>query len=114
MNATIEKYGNVIVVDVPNESIDASNANDFKRDLETTFEDKAHVVLDLSRVEFVDSAGLGTMVWAVKQLATRDGDLRLCGVNGPVRALFELVRMHKLVSVFNSRDEAVASCAVSV
>ena len=111
MNVTVEKQGNVIVVDVPNDSIDVSNCNDFKRDLETAFEDNAQVVLDLAHVEFVDSAGLGSMVWAVKQLASRGGDMRLCNVNGSVRALFELVRMHKLVSVFNSRDEAVESFA---
>lgn len=109
MNAIIEKCDDIVVVDVANESIDASNSGDFKHDLEAAFEDNTRIVLDLSHVEFVDSAGLGAMVWALKQLTSRGGDMCLCNVNGSVRALFELVRMHKLVSVFNSRDEAIVS-----
>lgn len=109
MNATIEKHGDVAVLFVPNEAVDASNAADFKRDLESAFQENIKVVLDLANVEFVDSAGLGAMVWGLKQLTASGGDMCLCNVNGSVRALFELVRMHKLVSVFNSRDEAVES-----
>lgn len=109
MNVTVEMVNDVVVIDVPNESIDVSNAPDFKRDLTNAFEDNANVVMDLANVNFVDSAGLGTMVWAVKQLAARGGDMRLCNVNGAVRSLFELVRMHKLVSVFDTREDAIAS-----
>ena len=111
MNVTIEKQDNVVILDVPNESIDASNCNDFKRDIEPTLEANARIVLDLANVQFVDSAGLGVMVWAVRQLASIGGEIRLCNVNGSVRALFELVRMHKLVTLLDSRDEAVASFA---
>lgn len=109
METVIETHGEVAVFDVPHESVDASNANDFKKELKTCCESSQKVVLDLGRVQFVDSAGLGAMVWAFRQLSGDGGDMRICNVNGSVRALFELVRMHKLLSVFESREDALKS-----
>ncbi|MCR9201179.1 MAG: STAS domain-containing protein [Planctomycetaceae bacterium] len=109
METAIETHGEVAVFDVPHESVDASNANDFKKELKACCESSKKVVLDLGQVQFVDSAGLGAMVWAFRQLSGDGGDMRICNVNGSVRALFELVRMHKLLSVFESREDALKS-----
>lgn len=109
MSTAVETHGDVAVFDVPHESVDASNANDFKLELKACCDGCKKVVLDLAKVQFVDSAGLGAMVWAFRQLSSEGGDMRICNVNGSVRALFELVRMHKLLSVFESREEALDS-----
>ena len=109
MNATIDKIGQASVFTVSTSAIDAGNCADFKRDMNAVIEDKAQVVLNLENVDFVDSAGLGSIVWGLKQLNNFGGDLRLCGINPAVRTLFELVRMHKLVRVFDSLDDAVDS-----
>ncbi len=109
MTNSIETTGEASVYECQFESIDASNAADFKRELQNRLSSSKKVVLDLRNVQFVDSAGLGAMVWMFRQLSADGGDMRICNVNGSVRALFELVRMHKLVGVFESRDEALAS-----
>jgi anti-sigma B factor antagonist len=106
METTIEKVEGVVIVTAQYESIDAGTVTDFKGDVEAVIEDGAKVVLDLSRVEFVDSAGLGGIVWFLKQLAAQGGDLKVCGVCSSVRALFELIRMHRLLAIYNDRDEA--------
>jgi anti-sigma B factor antagonist len=106
METTIETVDGIVLVTAQYESIDAGTVTDFKGDVEAVIEDGAKVVLDLSRVEFVDSAGLGGIVWFLKQLAAQDGDLKVCSVCSSVRALFELIRMHRLVSIYNDRDEA--------
>ena len=106
METTIEKVEGVVIVTAQYESIDAGTVTDFKGDVEAVIEDGARVVLDLSRVEFVDSAGLGGIVWFLKQLAAQGGDLKVCGVCSSVRALFELIWMHRLLAIYNDRDEA--------
>ncbi len=106
METTIERVDSIVFVTAEYESIDAGTVNDFKSDVEPIIGDAAQVVLDLSRVDFVDSAGLGGIVWFLKQLASQGGDLTVCGVNSSVRALFELIRMHRLVAIYNDREEA--------
>ncbi|MDA0590140.1 MAG: STAS domain-containing protein [Planctomycetota bacterium] len=106
METTIEKVEGVVIVTAQYESLDAGTVADFKGDVEAVIEDGTKVVLDLSKVEFVDSAGLGGIVWFLKQLAAQGGDLKVCGVCSSVRALFELIRMHRLLAIYNDRDEA--------
>lgn len=106
METAIEKAEGVVIVTAQYESLDAGTVANFKSDVEAIIEDGAKVVLDLSQVEFVDSAGLGGIVWFLKQLASQGGDLKVCGVCSSVRALFELIRMHRLLAIYNDRDEA--------
>lgn len=69
-------------------------------------ERKRTIVIDLSRVEFVDSTGLGTLVAALKQAG--ESRLLVAGVHEPVATLFRLTRMDKVFTVLASVDEAVA------
>ena len=99
----------VSIVAVPFEAINARNAVAFRSMIENEYVEGAQVVLDLSQCEFVNSAGLGAIVAAARRLAELRGDLRICSVRKPVQALFELVRMNKLVPVFEERQEAIES-----
>jgi hypothetical protein len=33
----------------------------------------------------------------------------LCGVTGPVRTVFDLIRLHKICEIYDTKDQAVAS-----
>ncbi len=107
MEITVDKIGNIAVAEIPVEELDASNAGDLKRDMAPILESNAWVVIDLSRLRFVDSSGLGAMLSFLRQLTAKGGDLRLCGMSKQVRAAFELVRMHRIFDIFGTREEAV-------
>jgi anti-sigma B factor antagonist len=106
---TIEKVGEVAVVELRGEQLDASNVADFKRDIAPVLEGNSRVVFDLSQLRFVDSSGLGAILSCLRRLNGAGGELKLCGLAKPVRALFELVRMHKIFDIYATRDEAVRS-----
>jgi anti-sigma B factor antagonist len=107
VDVTTEKTDGVTFVTLDAESLDASNMPEFKRAFTGAVEPKAKVVLDLARVQFVDSSGCGAILAFLRQLSQVGGDLKLCSVNRPVRSLFELVRMHKILDICNNRDDAV-------
>jgi anti-sigma B factor antagonist len=109
MEMTIEKVGEVAVVELRGEQLDASNVADFKRDIAPVLEGNSRVVFDLSQLRFVDSSGLGAILSCLRRLNGTGGELKLCGLAKPVRALFELVRMHKIFDIYATRDEAVRS-----
>jgi anti-sigma B factor antagonist len=67
------------------------------------------VILDLGRLRFIDSSGLGAMLSCLRQLNAAGGDLKLCGMSKAVRAVFELVRMHKIFDIYGTREQAVSA-----
>jgi len=69
-------------------------------------------VLDLSKIEFIDSTGLGALVSCLRQAHSTGGEIKLVGLTKSARALFELVRMHRVFEVFNSSAEAITSYEV--
>ena len=56
---------------------------------------------------------LGALLACMRHLAGRRGDLRLCNLSAPVQALFELMRMHRILNVQPTRDDAVRSYALA-
>ena len=107
MEMTTETVGDVTVVILPGEQLDAGNAKDFKRDIAAVLEPCSKVVFDLRELRFVDSSGLGAILSCLRQLNAKGGDLKLCEMTKPVRALFELVRMHKIFDIYVTRGDAL-------
>jgi anti-sigma B factor antagonist len=94
------------------EYLDASNTPEFKYQMEAVVEPHAKVVLDLSQVLFVDSVGCGGILSCLRKLNTVGGELKLCGITKPVRMLFELIRLHLVLDIFNTREEAIRASGV--
>ena len=107
MQIALEKVGDVAVGTVPVEELDAGNAGEFKRDMAPLIDANAKLVIDLSRLRFVDSSGLGAFISCLRKLNAKGGDLKLCGMSKQVRAVFELVRMHRVFDILDTRQDAV-------
>ncbi len=107
MQIALEKVGDVAVAAVPVEELDAGNAGEFKRDIAPLLDANTKLVLDLSRLRFVDSSGLGAFISCLRKLNAKGGDLKLCGMSKQVRAVFELVRMHRVFDILGTKEDAV-------
>lgn len=111
MELSAETLGDVALVTVHGDHLDASVTDQFKRDIGPLIDGYTKVVLDMSALRFVDSAGIGAILSALRRLSAIDGDLKLCGVTKPVRASFEIARMHRIIDILDTRDEALAAFA---
>ena len=109
MKLIVEKVGDVTLVEIGLENLDASNERAFKQEMSTVLDTEPRVALGLARLQFVDSSGLGAILACLRRVNARGGDLKRYGMTRPVRALFELVRMHRVFEIYNSRDEVVES-----
>jgi anti-sigma B factor antagonist len=107
MQPVIETVGDVTVVAVSVDELDAGNADFFRRALAPVLKDCRKLVLDLGRVRFVDSRGCGAILSCLKQISPAGGDLKLCGVTPPVRMVFDLIRMNNICEIVGTREEAV-------
>jgi anti-sigma B factor antagonist len=109
LQLTIDKVENVTVVTIPGATLDASNTKEFKADVAPLLSSGSKLIFDLHNLKFVDSSGLGAMLSSLRSINGLGGDLKLCAMNKPVRALIELVRMHRVFEIFNTREEALRS-----
>jgi anti-sigma B factor antagonist len=107
MEMAVENVSEVAVAVVPVEELDASNVAEFKRDMAPILETQRELVLDLRRLRFVDSSGMGAILSCLRQLSAKGGDLKLCGMTRQVRTVFELVRMHRIFDIHPTQEEAV-------
>lgn len=100
----------VTVVTVKGDFLDANNSRAFKdRMLELLDQAAPRVLLDLSQVQFIDSTGCGALLTCLKRTSELGGDLRICCITSPVRALFDLVRMQRIIQIYKTRAEALQS-----
>ncbi len=66
------------------------------------------LVLDLGRVEFIDSFGLGVLVGALKRVRAADGRLKLVVTEARVQALFKLTGLESVFDLVDTVDAALA------
>ncbi len=109
MNINVEEKDGVKIISVPGEVLDASNVADFKTAMKEHLTEKTNMLLDMSEQQFIDSSGCGALLSCLRELTSGGGNLKICGVQKSVRVIFELVRMHRIIDIFNTRDEALES-----
>lgn len=72
--------------------------------------DNPCVVVDLSRVTFIDSTGLGVLVGAFKSVRER-GALSLVCPQRSVRRVLEITGLTQVFPMYDTLEDAIASCA---
>lgn len=97
-----------ILVTINSENLDAGNVRVFKEQITPLINEYGAILLDMSQLTFVDSSGLGALLSCLRTMNNKNGQLKLFALAKPVQALFELVRMHRIFSIYNNRDEAIA------
>ncbi|MCX5674960.1 MAG: STAS domain-containing protein [Planctomycetota bacterium] len=66
-------------------------------------------VLDMARVGGFDSQGLEELLWFQEQVDAAGGVVKVAGLKGHCRMIFEMVRFDKKFQVFENVHEAVKS-----
>lgn len=95
------------IVSVQDPRIDAAVAIEFKDAMRVETDSGPDlVVLDLSKVEFIDSSGLGAIVATMKNMG-QSRKLALAGLSPNVERVFKLTRMDSVFSVFPTLQGAL-------
>lgn len=97
--------GDIVVLAIKGE-LDAHTA----RFLDNTLEDllaqeEPSVVIDLSAMTFISSAGLRTILYAHKQALKSGGEIRLTVPAGPIRRMFEIAGFPEVMKIFDALPE---------
>src|SRR5579863_2078979 len=64
------------------------------------------LIVDLSELSYISSAGVGSFLRNAKLAQERKGALLICGMKGLVKEIFELTQLHRVYPMFDSADAA--------
>lgn len=93
----------------PSGDLDAYTAPGLRSDLHGATEAESRlVVVDLTDVTFIDSAGLGALVGAHRRMRESGGRLRIVRPSPLVARAFELTGLDEILELCDDRDEALA------
>ena len=68
-----------------------------------------HLLVNLSKVEYLDSTGLGILIGGVKRLKEQGGTLRLVGPSARIQRIFEITGLNKIFDVYATEPDALAA-----
>ena len=89
--------------------LDASVALRFKEAVAGVIQQgETALILDFSRVDFIDSRCLGALISLLKLLSGK-GQLVICALNSNIKAMFSLTRMDRVFTLCADRSEALAA-----
>jgi anti-sigma B factor antagonist len=71
--------------------------------------DKTNVIMDLGKVKFMNSSGLGMLISSLTTLRKAGGDLRIANHSEKIKELLEITQLAAVFKQYPSVEEAVKS-----
>ena len=103
---TREKAG--IVTLIISGEIDLYNAPELKAKIQQLLDQRKHkVIVDLDKVSYIDSSGIGALIASYSNLKKVQGRLRICNVYGSVRRVFDLTRLSSFFDIDATEDHSL-------
>jgi anti-sigma B factor antagonist len=109
MHVDIRRNGDIVIVDL-NGKLTAGLGDQILRETldELLAENWKKILVNLSMVTFIDSAGVGELVSGLRTARRLGAELRLLSVNERVRATLFISRLLPIFQVYGDEAEAVA------
>ena len=96
-----------LILDV-NGQIDMQTSPSLRQILKKKFEEKgSKVLINFSKVQFIDSSGIATLVEALKDSRSKKGVFRLVSLSHSVKNVFQLAQLDKVFEIFSSEVQAL-------
>ena len=93
-------------------SIDGKTAPQIREDLSAALQQVQKLILDISRVDYLSSAGLRLLLLLYREITARNGKLVLLGVSPEIRTVMSHTGFLTFFTIADSLQEALHACAV--
>ncbi len=71
--------------------------------------DQKHILLNLAKVSYMDSAGIGELVACYKRAREKEGNVKLLNPSGKVYDLLQLTKLEEVFETYKNEGEALVS-----
>lgn len=110
MNYSVDERYNAVVITLKGNVMggpDGAKLHDTLHELRE--KGQKNVVVDLSKVKFMNSSGLGMLISAMTTMRNAGGDLRLANVADRIQSLLVITKLITVFKHFDAVDKAVDS-----
>jgi anti-sigma B factor antagonist len=107
MELRIRKNQEIYIIDIQGE-LDLYNSYKLKELLTKMLEKKIErFIINLEEVEFIDSSGIGALIYIFSTLKKLDHKLAITNIHGSVRKVIEMTKLMEFFPVTETLDEAI-------
>ena len=104
-----DKKKKIKIVDIEGE-VDVYTSMELKKELNSLIDNENKLlIINLDKVTYMDSSGLGILVAILKRIKREEGNLRILKLTPSIRKIFELTRLTKFFEIFDDEAEAIKS-----
>lgn len=106
---TLDKLNDGIVKVSVTGFLDAHTFEQMEQQIEGLFNEGTHkIIVDMSKVEYISSAGCGVFIGAISDAKDNDGDIVLLGTTTNVMEVFELLGLNQIFHFSDTLEDAQA------
>lgn len=114
LTAKTRQVGSVAIVDLNGKITLGENTGILRDELRSLLsQGSKHIILNLKDVGYVDSAGLGELVGAYTTATNQGGAVKLLHIQGKMKDLMQITKLHTVFPAFDDEQAAVASFAAA-
>ena len=107
MEITEERRGDVLILRIIGK-LDSSTSKDLEEKiLSIIASSQGKLVIDLSQLDYVSSAGLRVFLLAAKRMDGAKGKMILCSLKDAVKQVFDIAGFSSLLTLTASTEEAI-------
>ena len=90
--------------------LDLTSAKDLKDASKQVLENESKkMILNLDKVDFINSSGLGALVSILKEVRSSDGSMKLTNLAPYVKEVFDITHLSNIFEIFPDEKQALAS-----
>ncbi len=110
MKIKTREQGHVIVFDVSGRIMGGPDADTFHELVKKTIgEDKKHILVNLAKVNWINSTGLGILIAAYTSIRDAGGEFKLANLSDRIESILMITKLSGIIESYDNEDEALAS-----
>jgi len=110
MNIKEKMQGDVAIVALKGNLMGEPDTTDVREKIYSLLQDDVKkIILDLGKVKWINSSGLGSLIAALTSVKNKGGDMRLANITEKVESVFMITQLIKVFKTYETVERAVAS-----
>lgn len=108
MNIDLKLVRNILVVKAQGE-LDMLVAERMRKEIDKKLEENniKNLIINLEKVTFIDSSGLGVIIGRYKKVSAGNGRMYIVGARPPVEKILHFSGINKLVPMYSSEQDII-------
>lgn len=113
MTIKLKKNREIYIIELDGE-LDLYNAYKVKTLYSKMTEKGIHsIILDLEKLDYLDSSGLGSIIYIFSDIKSHNGKLSLCHLNGTPKSLIQMTHLDRFFLIGDSIEECVEQVQIA-